>query len=331
MINVELSQHDVYDFNIKHAKIIKEVVNNKTVVSKYKEAVFKRDDIMKCRVQRFDKPNAPEILKNVETILAPFPFYKTFGDKYESFEWSIATAMYAFKHGLIDGFYFYYGGLFSPFWEMHVNAFIVIDPIKRIEIRNYIEKEFKEFIEKANDEDFEYGIQISTSMSSRRIGKDKERSLDEWLNHIKDDHQKAKESGEEYYTAPNEKIGLEKYGEEKLDYALATMLYYKYDFGERNHGERNVEPLSFKTLKEAEDFCTEYNKQSEIYGGRYINAVEMYKRKAFPMIINDKFEKSIADYYETVFHKESQKEKENLNKLKGGKDIPATGIIGEMK
>ena len=298
MINVELSQHDMYDFSIKHAKIIKEVVNDKTVVSKYKEAVFKRDDIMKCHVKRFDEPNTPEILKNVEFINAPFPFYKyrTFGNKYEIFEWSIATAVYAFKHGLIDGFCFYHGGLFSPFWEMHVEAFIIIDPIKRIEVRKYIETEFKEFIERANDEDFEYGIQISTSMSNRRIGKNKTSSFEEILADIKKKHQEAKEKGEEYYVAPNEKLGLEKYGEEKLDHALATMLSYGYDFGERSFSERNVIPLSFKTLKEAEDFCIEYNKQSEIYGGYYVNDVEVYKRKAAPMIVNDKFDKSISEY-----------------------------------
>jgi len=215
---------------------------------------------------------------------------------------------------------------------MSTGAFIVIDPLKRKEVHEYIEKEFKEFIEKVNDEDFEYGIQISTSMNNWRMGKNKSSSFEEILDDIKKEHQEAKEKGEEYYSAPNEKIGLEKYGEEKLDYALATMIYYGYDFGERSFSERNVIPLSFKTMKEAEDFCIEYNKQSEIYGGYYINEVELYKRKASIMIVNDKFDKSISKYYETEYHEKVQNDqKEILNKLKGGKDIPTTGIIGEMK
>ena len=143
----------MYDFNIKTVKTTKEI-EGKKFVTKHKEAVFKRDDIYHQRVYRFNKLNAPAILCNIEVIDAPFPFYKSgFNVKeYLDFDWSISTTVHAFKHGLIDGFYFKHGGLFQPFWEMSTGAFIVIDPLKRKEVHEYIEKEFKEFIEKANDE-----------------------------------------------------------------------------------------------------------------------------------------------------------------------------------
>ena len=109
------------------------------------------------------------------------------------------------------------------------------------------------------------------------------------------------------------------------------MLSYGYDFGERSFSERNVIPLSFKTLKEAEDFCIEYNKQSEIYGGYYVNDVEVYKRKAAPMIVNDKFDKSISEYYETEYHEKVQNnQKELLNKLKGGSKMEFASGVHEL-
>jgi len=100
MINVELSKKDMYDFNIKTVKITKEV-EGKKLVTKHKEAVFKRDDIFHQHVYRFNKLNAPAILCNIEVIDAPFPFYKSgFNVKeYLDFDWSISTAVYAFKHG----------------------------------------------------------------------------------------------------------------------------------------------------------------------------------------------------------------------------------------
>lgn len=299
MINVGLSQNDMYDFNIKTVKITKDV-EGKKIVNKHKEAVFKRDDIFHQRVYRFDKPNAPDVLKNIEIINAPFPFYKSGlnEEKYFGFDWSVSTVVYAFKHGLIDGFYFQNGGLFAPTWKMFAKAYIVIDPLKRKEVHEYIEKEFKVFIEKCNDEDFEYGAKIQTTYDSKRIGKRKDSSLDQILAEIQKECKETKEKGEEYYQAPNEIAGLKKYGEEKLNLALANMIYYTYDFGVRkNSSERNVDPLSFHSFQEADLFCAMFNEQSEIYGGEYIDEKEIYKKIASPMIVNDTFDKSVLDYY----------------------------------
>ena len=311
MINVELSQHDMYNFNIKTVKTTEEI-EGKKLVTKHKEAVFKRDDIFHQRVYRFDKINTPAILCNIEVIDAPFPFYKSGfgGSKYFDFDWSFSTAVYAFKHGLIDGFYFQHGGLFQPFWAMSVGAFIVIDPIKRIEVREYIEKEFKVFIENCNDRDFEYGAQAATTFSSRRIGKRKNSYIDQILTQIKKDHEEAKAKGEQYYQAPSEIAGLKKYGEEKMDYALATMIYYQYDFGVSNNSGRNVDPLTFQTFKEAEEFCEDFNKQSEIYNGEDRED----KRVTSPMIVNDIFDKFVSDYYE-------KPRKELESKIKGGSEM----------
>ena len=321
MINVELSQHDVYDFNIKTVKTTKEI-EGKKLVTKHKEAVFKRDDIYHQRVYRFDKPNSPAILCNIEVIDAPFPFYGISfnGKKYLDFNWSFSTTIYAFKHGLIDGFYFQRGSLFHPFWEMSTEAFIVIDPLKRKEVHEYIEKEFKVFIENCNDRDFEYGVQAATTYSCRRIGKRKNSYIDQILTQIKKDHEEAKAKGKSYYNAPSEIAGLKKYGEEKMDYALATMIYYQYDFGVSSNSERNVDPITFQSFQEAEAFCEDFNKQSEIYNGEDRED----KRVASPMIVNDIFDKFVSDYYD-------KPRKEFESKLKGGKDIPTTGTIGEMK
>lgn len=299
MINVELSQKDMYDFNIKTVKITKDV-EGKKIINKHKEAVFIRDDIFHQRVYRFDKPNTPSVLKNIEIINAPFPFYKSGlnEEKYFGFDWSVSTVVYAFKHGLIDGFYFQNGGLFTPTWKMFAKAYIVIDPLKRKEVHEYIEKEFKVFIEKCKDEDFEYGAKVQTTYDSKRIGKRKDSSLDQILAEIQKEYKESKDKGEEYYQAPNEIAGLKKYGEEKLNLALANMIYYTYDFGVRkNSSERNVDPLTFHSFQEADLFCAMFNEQSEIYGGEYIDEKEIYKKIASPMIVNDTFDKSVLDYY----------------------------------
>lgn len=320
MINVELSQKDMYDFNIKTVKTTKDVEGKKIII-KHKEAVFKRDDIFHQRVYRFDKPNAPDILKNIEIINAPFPFYKSGlnEEKYFGFDWSISTVIYAFKHGLIDGFYFQNDGLFAPVWKMFAKAYIVIDPLKRKEVHEYIEKEFKVFIEKCNDKDFEYGANVQTTYDSKRIGKRKDSSLDQILTEIKKERKESKDRGEEYYQTPNEIAGLKKYGEEKLDLALANMIYYTYDFGVGSFSEKNIDHLTFHSFQEADLFCAMFNEQSEIYGGEYIDEREIYKKIASPMIVNDAFDKSILNYYKNNYLDGPHKHQDKIaNKLKGG-------------
>ncbi len=302
MVTVELSKKDMYDFKVKNVKVVKEI-NGKKLITKYKEAIFKNEDIHPQRVYRFDLQNVPSSLKNIEVIDAPFPFYKTLLDHpcYYDWDWSISTVIYAFKLGLIDGFCFSHGGLFSPFWEISAIAYIVIDPIKRLEVREYINKEFETFINNIHEEDFEYGIKVKKHFRDTRVGKSKDSSVEKILEEIKKDHEEHKAKGEEYYRSPHEKEALKKYGEEKVDMALAHLLFYHNDFGiSRFSSERNVDVLSFKSLEEANKFCNEYNGFVKLYHNIDDKEIREYENMALPMIVNDRFDKFMVDYDEKV-------------------------------
>lgn len=247
MVEFKFSQHDMYNFDIK---IVREErsVDGKKIVTKYKEAVFKNKELKSQRIERFANKNVPKCLRNIEYFVAPVPYEKYgLGEKYEAYGWNSVSALLAFKKEFIDGFLHLRGGLFHPAWELRAKGFIIVDPIKRQEIRKYFEKEFEDFLKNCNEEDFKYAIS-SGLWSHERIGTDSEWTIDKWYQKIMNDYD-------------NHGLNKEKWAQsltkEEAAMRLAKKLYYKPDII-NIWGQRTAKPLTFESREDAEKFGNEY-------------------------------------------------------------------------
>lgn len=296
---------DVYDFSLKSFRNTYER-EGKKIVTKGKRAVFKNPEIDECTIQRLTASNAPDVLKNIEYFTAPCPYGKYgLGEKYEFFGWNdLASSILAFKHGYVDGFMTSSGGLFQPIGTFRTEGFIVVDPIKREEVKKYFNEEFKEFIDNCKDEDFEYGVKATAGFSDCRIGTDPERSLDYWYKSSLKDLQKGDTTKEKWL---KECATLE-----EAAMRIAKRVYYSYDMYNL-WGQRTANPLTFKTKKEAEEFAKEYETIKCSDDDRKIFA------DAIP--VNEKFESWIREAYNMKSSNTGLTQIEKKSKINGGKDI----------
>lgn len=248
MVEFKFSQHDMYNFDIK---IVREErsVDNKRIVTKYKEAVFKNKEIKSQGIKRFVNKNTPKCLHNVEYFRAPVPYGKYgLGKKYEAYGWDFASALLAFKKGYIDGFLSSSGGFFHPVWELRTEGFVIVDPIKRQEVRKFFEKEFEDFLKNCNEMDFKYAVS-SGSWSHERIGTDIKLTLDDWYQKIMNDRDIDNDLSKEKWAQ-----GLTK---EEAVMRLAKKLYHTPDIY-NIWGQRTAKPLTFESREDAEKFGNEY-------------------------------------------------------------------------
>lgn len=282
MIEFGFSQRDAYDFVIKNERR-ETIKNDKKVVEKLKAVKYKNPEI-NCwgYVNRMTAENAPEVLKNVEYFRAVNPFGKFgTGEKYEPYGWTLSMAILAFKHGYIDGWLSSSGGLFQPMGTLNTEGIIVVDPIRRVEVRKYFEEEFKNFFENCKEDDFEYAL-ISNWGYGARIGKSIHYGSLEDVN-----KKLAKE--EDPFKTDVEKESVEKYGFDKVLDALAKLIFYTDTDMYNVWGQRTGKPMTFESIEKAEDFKNEYNKWQEIYrDGESLKSIDIAP-------VNDTFENWIRE------------------------------------
>ena len=297
---------DVYDFSLKTFRNTYER-EGKKIVTKGKRAVFKNSEIDECTIQRLTASNAPEVLKNIEYFTAPCPYGKFgAGDKYEFFGWNdLASSILAFKHGYVDGFMTSSGGLFQPIGTFRTEGFIVVDPIKREEVRKYFNEEFKEFIDECKDEDFEYGIKATAGFSDCRIGTDLDKTLDEWYNSVFKDLTNDESAKKEKWLQKCSTL-------EEAAMRIAKRMYYCHDLYNL-WGQRTANPLTFKTKKEAEEFAKEYAtlKCSDSENKIFVDVIP----------VNEKFDSYIREAYNAKSSNIGSAQIEKNTKINGGKDI----------
>lgn len=273
-IEFGFSQKNAYDFIIKTEtrKTTKE--NGMIVTEKLHKPIYKNHEIdMWGYTDRITTENAPAILKNVEFFIAPNPFGKFgLGEHYEPYGWTMPMTLLAFKKGYIDGFLTHRGDFFQPTFVSKTESIIVVDPIRRIEVRKYFENEFKEFLEHCKEEDFEYSLMNDFSYKTR-IGISKSDTLQDIYNWL----------GKQSFTNPKEKEAINKFGKEKVIEACANLSYYTTDMYNL-WGDRLANPLVFTSKKEAEIFKDKYNKWQDIY--REVDT----KRNIEIVLVNDTFE-----------------------------------------
>lgn len=280
MVEFKFSQYDMYNFDVKTIRE-EHFVDGKRTVTKHKEVVFKNKELESQRIKRFANKNIPKCLQNIEYFVAPVPYEKYgLGKKYEAYGWNSASTMLAFKKEYIDGFLHLSNGLFHPVWELRAEGFIIVDPIKRQEIRKYFEKEFENFLKNCNEEDFKYAIS-SGSWSHERIGTDRELTLDDWYQKIMNDRDIDNDLSKEKWAQ-----GLTK---EEAATRLAKSLYYTPDIY-NIWGQRTAKPLTFESQEDAEKFGNEYI--SWICSDR-----EEETKKSFDIIVvNDVFNDWVRGY-----------------------------------
>jgi len=258
-IKFGFSERDSHEFVVKTER--REIIrDNKKIVTKYKVAKFKNPSI-DCwsHINRMTSENAPKVLKNVEYFGAPNPFGMFgLGEAFEPYGWTMPMCLLAFKKGYIDGFFSHTGGMFSAFGSVFTDGIIVVDPLKRIEIRKYFEEEYKEFLEHCKEEDFEYSL---TKDSSARLGiSAKYESVEAVKNHLFE-HKPKKE---DFFQTERERKAVETYGFDKVFDALANILYYDTDLVSI-WGVRTAKPLLFKSIQEAASFKLKYREWQRIY------------------------------------------------------------------
>lgn len=244
MIEFGFPQKDAYDFVIEKLKAVK----------------YKNPEI-DCwgYVNRLTVKNAPEVLKSIEYFRAVNPFGKFgAGKNYEPFGWALPMAILAFKHKYIDGWLSSSGGLFQPMGTLNTEGIIIVDPIHRVEVRKYFEKEFETFFENCKEEDFDYALFTNWGYGAR-IGK----SLHyESLEDVKKEF--AKE-GKEIFKTDAEKESVMKYGFDKVLDALAKLIFYTDTDMYNIWGQCTGKPMTFESIEKAEEFKKEYNNWQEIY------------------------------------------------------------------
>ena len=285
-IEFGFSQKDAYDFVIKTEtrKTTKE--NGMTVTEKLHKPIYKNPEIdMWGYTDRITAENAPSVLKNVEFFTAPNPFGKYgLGHKYEPYGWTLPMAMLAFKKGYIDGFLSHKGGLFGPLGQLSTEGIIIVDPIQRIKVREWVEEEYKGFFENCKEEDFAYSLTKFPGAGSRIGMSLKENSVDE----LKENLMKDKDySSENFFQTDREKEAVETYGFYKVFDALANLLYYDTDLVSI-WGVRTARPLLFNSLKEAEDFKVQYKEWETIYR-------DESKAECNIILVNEKFDEYLEE------------------------------------
>ena len=258
MIEFGFSQKDAYDFVIKNERR-ETIKNDKKVVEKLRAVKYRNPEI-DCwgYVNRMTAENAPEVLKNVEYFRAANPFGKFgTGEKYEPYGWTLPMALLAFKKGYIDGWLSSSGGLFQPIGTLNTEGIIIVDPIRRIEVRKYFEKEFKTFFENCKEEDFDYALFTNWGYGAR-IGKSLHYESFE-------DVKKKFAEDEDLFKTDAEKESVAKYGFDKVCDALAKLIFYTDTDMYNIWGQRTGKPMTFESIEKAKEFKNEYNKWQEIY------------------------------------------------------------------
>ncbi len=161
MVKFPFENSEMYNFTIETETVERKNDDGKIEHIKLKYAHYKNPDILNVDMYRMHNDNAPEVLRGIEYFVAPFPFYKF---KYQKINegyyprWTvggdITAALIAFKHGYIDGFYSRQGMFIGNFTV----GIIVVDPIKRLEVRKFFAEEYKELLDKVSLESCFYCI-----------------------------------------------------------------------------------------------------------------------------------------------------------------------------
>jgi hypothetical protein len=283
MTNIKFgfSKKDSHDFKIitKRVTICNEYTGKK-ITEKYKIARFRNEEIdFSEPIRRYTK-DVPNCLKNVEYFMAPNPFGKYYNHEvFSPYGWTFSTAILAFKHGYIDGFFMQQNTklLLDAQMANEINAIIIIDPIQRIKVRKWIENEYKDFLENCNEEDFEYsicddcGIRIGINKKYDSVDDIKRRFIEYEIRTDKDS----------FFLKQFEINAVKKYGFDKVFDALCNILFYTSDILDYS-GRRLADPLTFKTIKDAKDFESRFNEWRETYRGN--------REIAYIVPVNEKFD-----------------------------------------
>lgn len=290
MTNIEFgfSKKDSHDFKIvtKRKTICNEYTHDNKIIKKYKIAQFRNEEI-ECwfPVDRMvGKNNVPDCLKNVEYFVAPNPFGKYgLGENFEPYGWTLSTALLAFKCGYIDGFFTQQSSIYFGRLNDKTDGIIIVDPIRRIEVRKWFENEYKEFLENCNEEDFEYSVYDGCE---NRIGTDKRyTSVDDVKRRLIENEKHFNK--DTFFQTKHEIDAVEKYGFDKVFDAVSHILFYNFDIRDFN-GTRSAKPLTFKTVKDAKDFESKFIEWEEIYHSVHKNL--------YIIPVNEKFDSYLETF-----------------------------------
>ncbi len=155
MVKFPFENSEMYNFTIETEVVERKNDDGKIEHIKQKYAHYRNSNILKAHVRRMDADNAPEVLRGIEYFNAPFPFFKTQVDRYHYLGWrDLTAALLAFKCGYIDGFYSSQGMFMGP----RTGGIIVVDPIRRIEVRKFFAENYKELLDKISLESCFYCV-----------------------------------------------------------------------------------------------------------------------------------------------------------------------------
>ena len=280
MTNIKFgfSKKDSHNFKIVTMRktICNEYTRDKKIIKKYKLAQFRNEEIdCWCPVDRMVAENAPDCLKNVEYFTAPNPFGKYgLGEKFEPYGWTLSTAILAFKCGYIDGFFTRQSSIY--FGRSNItDGIIIVDPIQRIKVREWIENEYKDFLENCNEEDFEYSVYDGCE---NRIGTDKRYTSVDDVKRRLIENEKHFDKDTFFQT------------KHEID-AVSHILFYNFDIRGFD-GTRSAKPLTFKTVKDAKDFESKFIEWEEIYHSVHKNL--------YIIPVNEKFDSYLETFVKHV-------------------------------
>lgn len=148
-------------------------------------------------------------------------------------------------------------GFFQPMGTLNTEGIIIVDPIRRVEVRKYFEEEFKTFFENCKEEDFDYALFTNWGYGAR-IGKSLHYESLEDVN-----KEFAEDKG--LFKTDAEKSAVMKYGFDKVLDALTKLIFYTDTDMYNIWGQRTGKPMTFESIEKAEEFKKEYNKWQEIY------------------------------------------------------------------